>query len=118
MGRAGALAALAGLLLFSAGCTGVAYTEGPPGVYYDYYYYPDWDVYYYPAGGVFYWNEGGHWYSGRHLPYHYDFHGEQHENLRLRSRQPWTEHHEYHPESHPVSPAPQHGEFEHGPEHH
>ncbi|MGH7954242.1 MAG: hypothetical protein ACREFE_20295 [Limisphaerales bacterium] len=84
-----------GWVLFSVGCAGVVYPAGTVG-YYDYDYYPDLDVYFYPEGGVYYWNEGGHWSSGRRLPPTYHFHEESHEQLRLHSRQPWTEHHEEH----------------------
>jgi hypothetical protein len=87
-----------GILCFT-GCVGVAYPVGPPGVYYDYDYYPDWDVYYYPAGHIYYWNDAGHWRSGREVPRRYHFNEERQEpreHLRLQTRQPWTEHHEEH----------------------
>jgi len=79
-------------LALSTGCVGVAYPGGAA-VYYDYDYYPGWNIYFYPAGHIYYWNEGGHWRSGAHLPPAYHLNGQSHEQLRLHSRQPWTEHH-------------------------
>jgi len=107
---AGGIFLVGGVMLFSTGCTGVVYTEGPAGVYYDCDYYPAWDVYFYPSGHIYYWNDGGHWRSGRRLPPTYHIGGEHHEQLRLHSRQPWTEHHEEH-----VGPV--HHEEHGGPEH-
>lgn len=107
--------AIAGLLwggglLLSAGCTGVAYTGRPPGLY-DYDYYPDWDVYYYPEGRIYYWNDDGHWRSGPEVPHWYHLHSEGREHLQLHTRRPWTEHHE---ESHGPQHYPEHGGRGHG----
>ncbi|PYI87587.1 MAG: hypothetical protein DME26_05730 [Verrucomicrobia bacterium] len=86
---------LAGFVVLSAGCVvrgggGVVYSEAP---YYDYYYYPEANVYFYPSGRVYYWRDGEHWRSGRRVPSRYSFHEGRREPLRLRTREPWTEHH-------------------------
>jgi hypothetical protein len=93
--RAGAGCILAGCVVLSAGCVvhesgGVVRSGGP---YYDYYYYPEAHVYYYPSGRVYYWRDGEHWRSGRRVPSRYSLHEEHREQLRLHSREPWTEHH-------------------------
>jgi hypothetical protein len=87
---------VAGFAVLPAGCAvhgGVAYSDGP---YYDYYYYPEANVYFYPSGRIYYWHDGGHWHSGRRVPSHYSFHEGHHEQLHLRTREPWTEHHGEH----------------------
>ena len=84
----GAAAALTGC----AWRAGVAYS-GPPGTYYDYFYYPDGDVYFYPEGHLYYWHDHDHWFHGAHLPPGYALHEEHREHLHLRTREPWTEHH-------------------------
>jgi hypothetical protein len=96
--------ALAGGVIWSAGCAGPGYDGGGGVVYYNYDYYPDWDVYYYPQGRIYYWNEGGHWRSGAALPPRYDIQSRPHENLQLHTQQPWTEHH---PASRPSEPPPE-----------
>jgi len=86
---------LAGFVVLSAGCVvrgggGVVYSEAP---YYDYYYYPDANVYFYPRGRIYYWRDGEHWRSGTRVPSRYSFHEGRRDQLRLRTREPWTEHH-------------------------
>lgn len=95
--KSGASLVLGASLLFSGGCAirGVVYPAGPPpGVVYDYDYYPDWNVYFYPRGGIYYWHDDddGHWHSGVHLPHRYEFHHEHPEHLRLHTPRPWTAH--------------------------
>ena len=82
-------------LLLTAGCTvheHRAYREPAPAAYYEYDYYPAYNVYYSPRARVYYWNDGGRWASGRRLPSHYEVREAQREQLRLHSREPWTEH--------------------------
>ena len=83
-------------LLFSAGCAVHEHGYVSGGVTvdtYDYDYYPAYNVYYYPRTRVYYWNDGGRWASGHRPPAHYELRPESREQLRLHSRQPWTEHH-------------------------
>jgi hypothetical protein len=100
----------AGLVVLSGGCAfhGAVYSSGPPGPYYDYYFYPDWDVYYYPHGHIYYWNDGGHWRSAGRLPPRYELHEEHREQLRLHTRKPWTEHHQERSRQHPEQPGHDH----------
>jgi len=88
----------AGSVMWFAGCVApasVQYSATAP--YYDYYYYPQANVYFYPSGHVYYWHDGSRWQSGRHVPSRYSFHDERRQQLRLHTREPWTEHHpEYH----------------------
>ena len=95
LGGACASLLVAGLMALSAGCVvhgsgGVVYSEAP---YYDYYYYPDANVYFYPRGRIYYWRDGEHWRSGTRVPSRYSFHEGRRDQLRLRTREPWTEHH-------------------------
>ena len=88
-------------LLLTAGCTvhehERVYGGGPAyETTYDYDYYPAYNVYYYPRTHVYYWNDGGRWTSGRRLPSHYEVREARREQLHLRSREPWTEHHPDH----------------------
>lgn len=98
----------AGALSLLAGCAADVYPEPVGGVaYYDYDYYPDADVYFYPEGHYYYWRDHDHWRHGGRLPYDYHLNEEHREHLHLRTREPWTEHHEEH-----------HGDFEHRDDHH
>lgn len=85
-------AMVVGAAMLPSGCA--VYPEGTleTGGYYDYDYYPDAGVYFYPRDRIYYWNDGGYWHRGRRLPPNVILHGERHEELRLHTRRPWTEH--------------------------
>lgn len=89
-------ACVAAIVLFSNGCAHDhhRYDRRAYDTYYDYDYYPRHNVYYYPQGRVYYWNDDGRWVTSRRLPPRYELRDDRRERLRLRSREPWTEHHQ------------------------
>jgi hypothetical protein len=61
--------------------------------YYEYDYYPDANVYFCPEGRMYYWYDDGCWKSGPRLPDRYVLREEHRQRLRVRTPEPWTEHH-------------------------